>query len=405
MGITQMLAKLAVPAIRVLVVEVPGQWSTRVELEDQMLRRGWRRAWSPADADVLAVCGVPGPELTQLVDRLWEQMPGPRVHADMPSTSTVSSALDDAITLYIDTTHHKHDASSRPQEPQLPHDDTDHGSDDAMSHSSHDTMDDDHGGMDHDSHTDMDHNGHGHMGHSDHADIDDSGHGGMDHSDHGDMEMSPGGIPLAQGGPDRDGLEMDVLHLTLGPILAYWPAGLAMNCTLQGDVVVDSDASIVDGHTSPVPAPGLSPAMRCDNVMSLLALAGADDLAARARQTRDHLLRGDHSEAHDGLERLHRAIRRSWLLRGSLRRVLVLDHLECQRYGLPASCRGDAYDRMLRTLTRIQVAVDGGGPTVDDDVSWQVLPDLVIGLELATLRLGVASVNLQPLPAHGVAHD
>ena len=54
MGLNELLAGLAVRAAHVLVIEPPGQWSTRVELDHQMLRRGWRRAWTPADADVLA---------------------------------------------------------------------------------------------------------------------------------------------------------------------------------------------------------------------------------------------------------------------------------------------------------------------------------------------------------------
>ena len=49
--------------------------------------------------------------------------------------------------------------------------------------------------------------------------------------------MSPDGIPLAEGAEDRDGLEMDVLHLPLGPVLAHWPAGVVLRVTLHGDVV------------------------------------------------------------------------------------------------------------------------------------------------------------------------
>ena len=515
MGMTEIIAKLAVRAVRVLIVEVPGQWLTRAELEHEMLQRGWRRAWAPADADVLAICGTPGPELAPLVDRVWEQMPGPRVRTDMSSSRTVSSALDDAATLYVDSAHHSMDARERAQEPQIPHDNMDHSSHGGMDHSEHGShdhsgMDDsghdhmrhsghgeidysgadymdhgdhdhmdhsgndgmDHDEVDHDSHADTHHNGHDdhsghggmdhsehgshdhssmedsghdHMGHSghddmdhdnhagidhsghgghgghgeidhsgadhvdghdgmDHGDMDHSGHGGMDHSGHGGMDMSPGGIPLAQGGPDRDGLEMDVLHLPLGPVLPYWPPGLVLNCTLQGDVIVDSQASIVDDsdpeHSSHESAPGLRLALLCDNVMALLALAGADDLAARARRARDCLLRGDYAAADDGLKRLIRRVRRSWVLRWSLQGVLVLDEIDLHRHSLPASCRGDAYDRMLRTLTQIQALADGAGPLTDDDVvPWQILPRLVTGQELATLRLAVASMNLHPRPA------
>ena len=124
MGLSGALARLAVRATRVLVVEVPGHWATRMEVEHQLLRRGWRPAWTPADADVLAVCGVPGPELSELVDRLWEQMPGPRVRADITSPGTVGSALDDAAALLLDTPQHRTDAQERAQEPEIRADQT-----------------------------------------------------------------------------------------------------------------------------------------------------------------------------------------------------------------------------------------------------------------------------------------
>ncbi|UUZ44705.1 hypothetical protein LP422_20735 [Janibacter limosus] len=39
----------------------------------------------------------------------------------------------------------------------------------------------------------------------------------------------------------------------------------------------------------------------------------------RARRARDAPVRGDQGAARDAVERLHRAVRRSWLLRWSLR--------------------------------------------------------------------------------------
>src|SRR5699024_7110981 len=126
----------------------------------------------------------------------------------------------------------------------------------------------------HEDHSQMDHSGHGshggmdHSGHGSHGGMDYSGHGG-----HGGMDMAPEGISLAQGGQDRDGLEMDVLHLPLGPVLPFWPAGLVLDCSLQGDVVVDAAASVVDGSDHGTRAhdsqPGLMLAVRCDDVMAL----------------------------------------------------------------------------------------------------------------------------------------
>ena len=409
MGLSGALARLAVRATRVLVVEVPGHWATRMEVEHQLLRRGWRPAWTPADADVLAVCGVPGPELSELVDRLWEQMPGPRVRADITSPGTVGSALDAAAALLLDTPHHRTDAQERAQEPEIP-EDADHGGHGGMGHGGmdHGEMDHgemDHGEMDHGGHGGMDHSGHGGMDHGgmDHGEMDHGGHGGMDHSGHGGMDMAPGGIALAGGGEDRDGLEMDVLHLPLGPVLPFWPAGLVLRCSLQGDVVVDAEASVVDGAGAGGPGPGPAPAavVWCDQVMALLALAGVEDAAACARRARDALLCGDEDAARDAVERLDRTVRRSWLLRSSLRGVLLLDRAGLERHGLPGHCRGDAHDRLLSRVERIRAEAGGTEPTPAEDggVPWAVVPDLVTGLELASVRLAVASLDLDPHPA------
>ncbi|WP_232319279.1 hypothetical protein [Kocuria turfanensis] len=407
MGLNELLARFAVRAAQVLVVEVPGHWDARMELEQQLLRRGWRPASTPADADVLAVCGVPGPELSELVDRLWEQMPGPRVRADITSPGGVGPALDDAAALLLDTPHHRTDARERPQEPEIP-EDVDHGGHGGMDHGEMDHGEMDHGEMDH---GEMDHGemDHGEMDHGemDHGEMDHGGHGGhggMDHSGHGGMDMAPGGIALAGGGEDRDGLEMDVLHLPLGPVLPFWPAGLVLHCSLQGDVVVDAEASVVDGAGAGGPGPGPAPAavvVWCDQVVALLALAGAEDAASGARRARDALLHGDRGAARAAAERLHRTIRRSRLLRWSLRGVLPLDPSALEHHGLPRHCLGDAHDRLLSRVERIRAEAGGAVPVPVEDgaVPWAVLPELVTGLELASVRLAVASLGLDPHPA------
>ncbi|MEF3120393.1 hypothetical protein [Kocuria flava] len=440
MGLNELLARFAVRATTVLVVEVPGHWDARMELEQQLLRRGWRPARTPADADVLAVCGTPGPELAELVDRLWEQLPGPRVRADITSSSAVASALDDAAALLLDTDHHRADARERPQRPEISedpdHGGMDHGGHDGMDHGGMDHKGSGHGGMEHEEpdhgdmdhgghggmdhrdpeheepdHGDMDHGGHGGMDHGGHGGMDHGGHGGMDHGGHGGMDMAPEGIPLAEGGEDRDGLEMDVLHLPLGPVLPFWPAGLVLRCSLQGDVVVDADASVVDGGSDDEddgagaggPSSGPAPAavVRCDRVVALLALAGADDAAAGARRARDALLHGDRGAARDAAERLHRTIRRSRLLRWSLRGVLPLAPSDLEQHGLPRRCLGDAHDRLLVRVERIRTEAGGAEPVPVEDaaVPWAVLPELVTGLELASVRLAVASLDLEPHPA------
>lgn len=57
MGLISGIGRLAARNAHVLVIETPGNWQTRAAVERAVLMRGWRLAFSPADADVLAVCG------------------------------------------------------------------------------------------------------------------------------------------------------------------------------------------------------------------------------------------------------------------------------------------------------------------------------------------------------------
>ena len=76
---------------------------------------------------------------------------------------------------------------------------------------------------------------------------------------------TPYGRPMAELGPDRDGLRLDILPLAVGPFFPRWPAGLALDLRLGGDVVVE-----VSPPTSPFAAggfagparPGLAPFLR-----------------------------------------------------------------------------------------------------------------------------------------------
>ncbi|WP_237051125.1 hypothetical protein [Mycobacterium avium] len=170
---------------------------------------------------------MPGSELGEVVERIWDQLPGPRVRIDITDKESIDSALDRAGAELLDSGRQRDDARDRAQSPGpdhrghhggTAHGGTDHGGTDrgAMDHSGHHGMDHgaiEHGDMDHHN---MDHDAmeHGAMEHGDmdHSAMDHSGHHGMDH---GGMEMAPAGIALAEGGEDRDGLEMDVLHLRL----------------------------------------------------------------------------------------------------------------------------------------------------------------------------------------------
>ena len=101
MGLSDAIARSAARHAHALVVEVPGWWRTRAAVERAVLARGWQLAFSPADADVLVVCGEPGPRLGEAVGLVWDQMPGPRVRVDVREYDDVDGRLDEAYAGHI----------------------------------------------------------------------------------------------------------------------------------------------------------------------------------------------------------------------------------------------------------------------------------------------------------------
>lgn len=374
MGLSDAIARRAGGQAHALVVEVPGLWRVRAAAERAVLARGWHLALSPADADVLVVCGEPGPRLAAAIEAVWQQMPGPRVRIHVREYDDVAARLDEAYTGLLDTAGHRHDAHHRPTVSDLP---ADRAEDTGRDREAHDGAGDD-----------------------------GAGHGG-----HGDMEMLPGGIPLAGGAEDRDGLEMDVLDLRLGPVLPHWPAGLVLRCSLHGDVITEAEAELVDGSRPPDPRPA-SLALRIDHIASLLALAGWDGAAAEARRVRDATL-GYHRvrAAAVSLDRLRRKVRGSRLLRRSLRGVGPLSEEYVHRHGLPAVATGDTYDRLIGMLDRTAdpPGAHPAGCAADRGTDHQArlapnystghVATLVTGLDLATARLVVASLDIHQLRA------
>jgi hypothetical protein len=88
------LARAAATRVAVLVVTVPGWTATRFAVDRTVRERGWRPALSPADADLLVVCGAPGPRLSAAVDLAWEQLSGPRTRVAAMAPSAAGAALD-----------------------------------------------------------------------------------------------------------------------------------------------------------------------------------------------------------------------------------------------------------------------------------------------------------------------
>ncbi len=372
-----------------LVVGVPGWDRTRMSVESEITRRGWVAATSPADADVLVLCGTPGTELRSVFERTWSQLPGPRARADVTTSENVTVALDQAAAHLLDESAQRSNERMRP--PQLLH-----------------TGEDGHP---------LQHAGSGHHGMSGHAGMDmgsdDTGSMDMGSDDMAmDMDMPmPGGIPLAAGGPDRDGLEMDVLHLPLGPVLPHWPAGLVVRCMMQGDVIVSAESEVLAaGAMPPTRAEPQwtrlesedesrrSGAIRnCDVVIHLLALSGWDSAALRAQRIRNGLLAGSPvADCARDLNRLGRRVQRSWLLRWSLSGIGIVR----EETGIPGQ-QQSARDRLIGWLDEALRLVQGkeAPESRADDAAAQrrlleTITRVVTGSDVATARLAVASLGI-----------
>ncbi|TYD00037.1 hypothetical protein FQ377_00765 [Arthrobacter echini] len=360
MDLTSAVARLAARRPHVLVVEVPGWGPTRMTAERELRHRGWVQANSPAEADIMLTCGVAGREFSEIVDRVWDQLPGPRVRIGATDPDQVSGVLDESRRALLDGTVQRVDAEARTAVAgDVPHD-PDHG--DA---------------------------GHGDMDHGD------MGHEGMDH-DGMDMPM-PGGIGLAEGGTDRDGLDLDVLHVSLGPVLPHWPAGLVVRCSLQGDVVTGAAVEVLpaagwgpdrarDGAGLMRGTVRLRSAQYCDQVAGLLALLDFERLSMRAIRLRDSVLDDAPIETVTAeVERLGERLRRSRVLRWSVQDLPgVLE-------GLMALLDG------VRTALLGEIAADTAAPLrspAAEAERLEQIPGLITGLDVAGARLVIASLGL-----------
>jgi hypothetical protein len=334
MDLTGLLLRFAARRPHVLVVPTIGGTDERLALEAELARRGWPVADAPADADVLAVAGPGGPAMDQVVDRVWLQVPAPRVRTAVRDAEQVPAALDAAAVLLADVDHQRSAAAST--EPDDHHDGPEHG-DHAPSSGAHSAHHDHHGG-------------------------------GM---------ALPGGLAMADLGADRDGLTLDRLHVPLGPALPEWPAGLVLRVMLQGDVIQEAAAEMLDaGPVTSFWTAGNAVARELDALGRFLAVAGWADAAARARRIRDALLAGTEPERLvDPLAALVGRVRRSrtlaWLVRG-----------------IPAG-PVDVAGLLERRLDAVHRSP---APVLDRPLAAD-LPDLLAGAELAAARLVVAALD------------
>ena len=334
MDLTATLVRLAAACPRVLLACMPGATPVRLAAERELRRRGWPLAATAAQADILLVTGSTE-DLDVAVRDAWASITAPRAFAGVEVADEIAIALDQAWQTLTDAreqpTHTARTSESdRPSEPEQP-------SMEGMAMEM-----DDMPGM-----------------HSA-GDMDVSGDMAMDV----DMDM-PGGLSMARQGPDRDGLELDRLHLTLGPVLSDWPAGLVVRVVIQGDVLQQAET-----ETSGPALPGgswwnepwrqaaagdvvpVSVAARrrlgahLDSLGRFLAVAGWVDAASTARRLRDGTLSGAPAEVIRGpLMRFARKVTRSTVLRWSTRAM------GCLLDDAPPHLSGDVYDRYQRWLT------------------------------------------------------
>lgn len=493
MDLTRPLTRLAGARPHALLAVAPAATRLRLAAERSLRERGWPEAMSPAGADLLVVCGRPGAEFAIVVDELWRQIPQPRNRLEVTDPSELDDLLDqggghlrDATSRRLELVRphaldqrHAPGGAARPDSggahgegvhtdangayggPHAHEQHRDHSdgtldagggkSDPRGEHAAPGNRTRDHG----------DHSGGGEQSgddasreHSEAGEHDtpmDAGEhemriaaeheGGDGHGERGGGHVGHGGgglvagFALASRAPDRDGLKLDRLHLPLGPVLADWPSGLVVRTVVQGDVIEDAEAFVVDAHDGPAELPFWNePWLRAsageqvsegeaarrraaallDSLGRLLAVAGWEEAAIGTRRLRDDLLVGaDSGRARPAFSRLDRRLRRSRLLRLQLAGLGTLDHNTALARGVggPAlRAGGDVWLRLRRWLDETADALvtlhsrasleppfEGPrGPLGGEPPSralLDVLPELLIGCELAGARLIVASLD------------
>ena len=401
MGLSTALARLAATWPPVFLVAAPGSTACRLSVEAELRRRGWQRSASPAGARLLVVCGTVG-DLDEAVTEVWGEMPDPKARGDVADPTAARGTLDGARAQLAEPGHVPASPHQRAGAPEAS------GADRGMVHQdgNHDTA---HHGGDHMGHYGGDHTG-------DQGD-DHTGHHGM--SDHGDdmaggggMEM-PAGLAMAERTEDRDGLKLDQLHLTLGPLLSEWPTGLVLRVDVQGDVIQQARAETVGGtgggsfwdepskrawRGEPVTSGEVArrtAGHRLDSLGRLLEVAGWPAAAGSARWLRDDLLGG--LPAALAAPRLGRLVRH-------VGRSRVLSQMTA---GLGQGSDGDVrarYRRWLDDAVRAVASLDSpespgvvqtsfARPGVRPGAVLETIEQLVVGTELGVARLVVASID------------
>lgn len=171
----------------------------------------------------------------------------------------------------------------------------------------------------------------------------------------------PYGRPMAERGPDRDGIQLDRLPVTLGPWLPALPAGLTLRVTFQGDIIQEASvgpAAVTAAIASPfkealrrpVPLADLELARARHHLIWLaeaLRLVGLGALGLRALRLAARLTPQDN----DAVDALARAIRKSGAFAWSLGSAGRLDPSSTEGLGPVARASGLPDDARLEDPT------------------------------------------------------
>ena len=434
MVLSERLRAFAASRPHLLLVEAPGGAATRLTVERVARERGWRLVETPADADVLVVAGAAG-GLSVEVERVWDQLPGPRSRVELSPGDDVLHALDGARAALLGTAAQaevrRTDRPPAGMPPGMAMDGMDMGGHDmgGMDMGSHDMGDqetpapDPHAGHDMSSGEEAEaaapdpHAGHDMGGHDmggqetpapdPHAGHDMGGHdmGGMAGMDMGGHDMGgmsgheghdmggmdlPAGLAMADRAPDRDGLKLDVLTVPWGPVLPWWPAGLVLTTVLQGDVVQSVDVDLRGSAEerragwaaalAQLDRPTAAVVVRLDALVRLLGVAGWEGARLRCQRARDALLTG--GPAGD-LPRI-------------ARRISASRSLARSTAGVPSTGGEDLTARYRRWLQEAVTAYEHGTvpPPADEPHVLHALPGLLTGTDVGGLRLVVAGLDL-----------
>src|SRR6266702_2790423 len=177
MDLTGALLRAGAARPHVLVATMAGATAVRLAAEEQLRRRGWPAAMTPADADILLVAGDAVAPLAEVVEATWQAMPAPRARAAAAHPGEVTAALEASRVRLGDRTAQQALAATGPRLGPLRHRGPDgHRPDADTGRHGHDS-----GGGDHDhGHGDGDH-AHGGGGAGQNDESEGHGHGGMNH--------------------------------------------------------------------------------------------------------------------------------------------------------------------------------------------------------------------------------